>query len=134
MGCRGFVVRRHFGVIEAGAHAGTAPRRGRSMFSNAPTHRFVSRGAAEVGDQRSRGLFAWFLCSLQQAVCALHGHDAILQYERSRMFLRCTSCGYESPGWEVAANATLRHRRVEARAAFAAPGDLRDLAVARKIA
>ena len=35
-------------------------------------------------------------------VCALHGHDAILQVEENRLFLRCTSCGHESPGWRVA--------------------------------
>jgi hypothetical protein len=37
--------------------------------------------------------------SLQSAMCGLHGHDQLLQVENGRMFLRCTSCGHESPGW-----------------------------------
>ncbi len=38
---------------------------------------------------------------VQQALCSLHGHDSLLQFEHNRMFLRCTSCGYETPGWEI---------------------------------
>jgi hypothetical protein len=37
--------------------------------------------------------------SLASAVCGLTGHDPILQVDRERLFLRCTSCGHESPGW-----------------------------------
>jgi hypothetical protein len=37
--------------------------------------------------------------SIQSAVCGLHGHDPLLQVEGARMFLRCTTCGYETPGW-----------------------------------
>jgi hypothetical protein len=33
--------------------------------------------------------------------CGLHGHDSLLQFKRDRMFLKCVSCGYESPGWEL---------------------------------
>ena len=38
---------------------------------------------------------------LGQAVCGLRGHDAILHYEANRVMMRCTSCGHDSPGWEV---------------------------------
>jgi hypothetical protein len=38
---------------------------------------------------------------VRQAVCGLHGHDNLLQFERERMFLKCVSCGFESPGWEL---------------------------------
>ena len=38
---------------------------------------------------------------VRQAYCGLHGHDSLLQFERDRMFLKCTSCGHESPGWEM---------------------------------
>jgi hypothetical protein len=37
----------------------------------------------------------------RQVVCGLHGHDSLLQFERDRMFLRCVSCGHETPGWEI---------------------------------
>ena len=38
---------------------------------------------------------------VRQMFCGLHGHDNLLQFERDRMFLRCVSCGHESPGWEM---------------------------------
>jgi hypothetical protein len=40
--------------------------------------------------------------SIQSAVCGLHGHDPLLQVEGPRLFLRCTTCGYETPGWTTA--------------------------------
>jgi len=33
--------------------------------------------------------------------CGLHGHDTLLQFEQDRMFLRCASCGHQTPGWEL---------------------------------
>jgi hypothetical protein len=48
---------------------------------------------------------------LRQVVCGLHGHDSLLQFEQDRMFLRCVSCGHETPGWalnEAAPTVTLR--------------------------
>ena len=102
------------------------------MMSNAPTQLFVAESSAvSVAEAPSRGFVAWFLAWFQQSLCALHGHDAILQYERNRIYLRCTSCGHETPGWEVPNNATVRHRpAIDARS----PRPSRDLAVARKIA
>ena len=38
---------------------------------------------------------------VRQIVCGLHGHDSLLQFERDRMYLRCVSCGHETPGWEL---------------------------------
>jgi hypothetical protein len=49
----------------------------------------------------ARGLWARAIDHLQSAVCGLHGHDPLLVFEDGRMFLRCTSCGYESPGWNT---------------------------------
>jgi hypothetical protein len=37
----------------------------------------------------------------RRAFCGLHGHDLFLQFQQKRMFLRCVSCGHESPGWEL---------------------------------
>ena len=39
--------------------------------------------------------------SIQSAVCGLHGHDPMLQVHEGRMFLRCTTCGHETPGWRL---------------------------------
>ena len=38
-------------------------------------------------------------------ICGLHGHDALLHFEQGRMSLQCTSCGYETPGWDLKASA-----------------------------
>jgi hypothetical protein len=43
---------------------------------------------------RAAGQFRQFLCSL-------HGHDALLHFEQGRLSLQCTSCGYETPGWDL---------------------------------
>lgn len=39
---------------------------------------------------------------MRQVFCGLHGHDTLLQFEQDRMFLRCVSCGHETPGWTIA--------------------------------
>lgn len=53
---------------------------------------------------------------VRQLVCGLHGHDALLHFGDGRISLQCSSCGYESPGWDV--------RRTSARpeAVVEAPG------------
>jgi hypothetical protein len=48
---------------------------------------------------------------LRQVFCGLHGHDSLLQFEQDRMFLKCASCGHETPGWalnEVPPTVTIR--------------------------
>lgn len=37
--------------------------------------------------------------SLSSAMCGLSGHDPVLQVDGTRMYLRCTTCGHETPGW-----------------------------------
>jgi len=38
---------------------------------------------------------------VRQMLCGLHGHDTLLQFGEDRMFLRCVSCGHETPGWDL---------------------------------
>jgi hypothetical protein len=38
---------------------------------------------------------------VRQFLCGLQGHDALLHFEHGRMSLQCTSCGYETPGWDL---------------------------------
>jgi len=38
---------------------------------------------------------------LGQLVCGLRGHDSVLHFEPNRVNMRCTSCGYDTPGWEI---------------------------------
>ena len=38
---------------------------------------------------------------VRQTFCGLHGHDSLLQFGQDRMYLKCVSCGHETPGWEI---------------------------------
>jgi hypothetical protein len=66
-------------------------------------HQSLSLSLADTDFQEGRrpGVIATTMSWIQQGLCALHGHDALLQYERNRIFLRCTSCGHETPGWDL---------------------------------
>ena len=50
---------------------------------------FLSRAAVRVSQ--------WF--------CAMRGHDSVLHFEGNRVMMRCTSCGHDSPGWEISGRA-----------------------------
>ena len=47
------------------------------------------------------GVMARMASRLGQVMCGLHGHDAVLHFEGSRVMMRCTSCGHDTPGWEI---------------------------------
>ena len=47
------------------------------------------------------GMMARMASRLGQVVCGLHGHDSVLHFEGSRVMMRCTSCGHDTPGWEI---------------------------------
>jgi hypothetical protein len=47
------------------------------------------------------GVLSRVAARVGQVVCGLHGHDAVLHFEASRVMMRCTSCGYDTPGWEI---------------------------------
>jgi hypothetical protein len=68
----GFVIQRHHG---RGSRVGV-----RVALSNA-----VETGFRHVG----------------QFLCAIRGHELFMHFEPRRLSLRCESCGYESPGWEI---------------------------------
>ena len=50
-------------------------------------------------DAHADGFADRALDRLRQMLCGVRGHDSFLQFRRNRMFLRCVSCGHESPGW-----------------------------------
>jgi hypothetical protein len=54
-------------------------------------------GANRVDAGFGARAFTW----IRQTYCALHGHDRLLHFEKDRMSLRCSSCGHDSPGWEL---------------------------------
>jgi len=64
----------------------------------------IEQVAAPVVTAQETGSSVWNLFSratqsIHSAVCGLQGHDPLLQVQAGRMFLRCTTCGYETPGW-----------------------------------
>ena len=73
------------------------------MVTNYAHSMATSRDIDDIDDgaNETSGLGEWVLDRLRQALCGLHGHDALLQFEQERMFLKCTSCGHETPGWEL---------------------------------
>lgn len=36
-----------------------------------------------------------------QVLCGVRGHDSVLAFEGNRVMMRCTSCGHDTPGWEI---------------------------------
>src|SRR5262245_34835173 len=68
------------------------------MEANCPQQ--VATSSESLGSH-SEGLAAAVVDRIGQLVCGLHGHDQIMKFETGRMFLRCTSCGHESPGWQM---------------------------------
>ena len=73
------------------------------MVSNFP--RFFARPDEFTSRPEQAPQGEWFgervLDRVREAFCGLHGHDNLLQFKQDRMFLKCFSCGHESPGWEL---------------------------------
>ena len=36
-----------------------------------------------------------------QTLCALRGHNLMLAFAPDRLSLRCTACGFHTPGWQL---------------------------------
>jgi hypothetical protein len=49
----------------------------------------------------SEGFSGRVMDRVRQAFCGLQGHDNMLQFEHEHMFLQCTSCGHQTPGWRL---------------------------------
>lgn len=64
----------------------------------APTTRDIDTASGLSVMNRALARFGQFLCGMR-------GHDAVLHFEGKRVMMRCTSCGHDSPGWEVSGRA-----------------------------
>ena len=71
------------------------------MVTNYPQMVASQGDVSTRGETHDEGLRERVIDRLRHLVCGLHGHDTLLQFEQGRMFLRCVSCGHETPGWEV---------------------------------
>jgi len=55
------------------------------------------------------------LAYLGQLLCRFRGHDMLPQFNSNRLFLKCMSCGHESPGWQLAGTHPVARFRGDAR-------------------
>jgi hypothetical protein len=70
------------------------------MVTNYPQQ--LSTATEVEARHASEGSFVGRLATrLGQVLCGLHGHDTVLHFEANRVMMRCTSCQYDTPGWEV---------------------------------
>lgn len=78
--------------------------------------------AAGVGRDTVATFFGRLATRVGQLLCGLSGHDTVMHFEGKRVMMRCTSCGYDTPGWELADRAPRRRFEGDARRhAIAAP-------------
>jgi NAD-dependent SIR2 family protein deacetylase len=56
-----------------------------------------------------------------QLLCGLRGHDSVLHFEGKRVNMRCTSCGHDTPGWEVSGHGPRQRYAGDARRHALAP-------------
>ena len=57
---------------------------------------------AEVEAQAAvGGLMTRAVARFGQLLCGMRGHDSVLHFEGKRVMMRCTSCGHDTPGWDV---------------------------------
>jgi hypothetical protein len=66
----------------------------RSMLDVAPL-------GADLGEDRLAQLLRRVSRRAGQMRCGITGHNVLLRYERTRLSLQCSTCGYETPGWEL---------------------------------
>ena len=82
------------------------------MVTNYPQHLTAT---TEVGHDHTEGLVGRAISRISQLLCGLRGHDSVLHFESNRVMMRCTSCGYDTPGWEITGRAPRRRFDGDAR-------------------
>ena len=56
---------------------------------------------AEITYEKASGAAAQAVSRVGQWFCGMRGHDSVLHFEGNRVMMRCTSCGHDTPGWEI---------------------------------
>ena len=70
---------------------------------------------AEVTHRQDGNTVARVVGRIGQLFCGLRGHDSVLHFEGNRVNMRCTSCGYDTPGWEITGRGPRRRYEGDAR-------------------
>jgi hypothetical protein len=68
------------------------------MVTNYPQQLTAARSGSASPDG---ALVARAVMRLGRLLCGLRGHDPVLHFEGKRVMMRCTSCGHDTPGWEI---------------------------------
>ena len=69
------------------------------MVTNYPQQ--LTATSAELNTQSTDTLAIRAMARIGQWLCGVRGHDSVLHFEGNRVMMRCTSCGHDSPGWEI---------------------------------
>jgi hypothetical protein len=83
------------------------------MVTNYPQQLTATSGvdqAQSVGSMMTRAM-----ARFGQLLCGMRGHDSVLHFEGKRVMMRCTSCGHDTPGWEVSGRAPRQRFEGDAR-------------------
>jgi hypothetical protein len=67
------------------------------MVTNYP--QLTATGMTHNGDTET--MMNRTMARVSQFFCGLRGHDSVLHFEGKRVNMRCTSCGHDTPGWDV---------------------------------
>lgn len=68
------------------------------MVTNYPQH----LTATSAGRESAGSVFTKLTTWIAQRLCGVRGHEALRHFEDKRVTMRCTLCGHETPGWEIA--------------------------------
>jgi|SRR3954452_10441997 len=70
---------------------------------------------ADLQHATALGVVARLMNHVGQMFCGFRGHDSVLHFEGNRVMMRCTSCGHDSPGWEISGRGPRRRFEGDAR-------------------
>jgi hypothetical protein len=76
---------------------------------------YAQQLTAGVGRESAGALVSRAVTRFGQLLCGIRGHDAVLHFEGKRVMMRCTSCGHDTPGWEISGRGPRRRFEGDAR-------------------
>ena len=83
------------------------------MVTNYPEQ--LSATGETAAQSTAEGVMSRVASRLSQTLCGLSGHDTVLHFEGPRVMMRCTSCGHDTPGWEVSGRGPRRRYEGDAK-------------------
>jgi len=75
------------------------------MVTNYPQRLTATTTGLEETNGTTTGAAKRLSMRVSQFLCGVRGHDSVLHFEGNRVMMRCTSCGHDSPGWEISGRA-----------------------------